>query len=828
VNATSAKVWLAEIWRAWRASLRRPGFLLLAAVVLALGVGSASAVFTMIDGVLLRPLPYPESRQLVALGRIEQGNVSGTSPEQYQQLGGLPGAASLGIFKSSTTATNIAGVGEPVQVPAEAFDHNLLPTLRVQPVLGRNFTAQEDQPHGPPAVLLYHGFWLRRFGGNPAVVGQTMEVEGVTHTIVGVLPAGFDLGQASIALPTAFAANVVNDSQDYTVVARLAPGATREALAAKVDTRLQAFYIAQGHKAYASDYWLRAHFGAQDLGAEEHQGQRATSLMWLACAALLLLIALVNLTNLMMLRAMGRSHEASVRGALGASPWRVALPSMAEGLLIGLVGVLLGQALAALGLLALRTWMPVDWMPVEWTRLGGLSLGWPAWGLAIAVGAFGALVATLLGLWRGRAALSMDSLREGGRSGFSRRSGRLGRVLVIAQVALASLLLCAAGIFLRTLLDNAKVDLGFDARGVLTLELAPVRATYPDAASVGVLSWRLVERLRQIPGVNQATAGTNLPAGDFLGQWSMGGLHVPGGEDFSAQIHAIDPGFFGLFGIHLLQGRVFDDTDVRGGETVAIVNRKFADTYYHGHALGQTIQRGPFAGMSGAGMFSARIVGVVADTYQFGPEDPDSVVPILYLSMAQVPDQVLGSFRAFEPLRFAIKVHGSPESYRNAVKLAVAEVAPDQPISHVQSMAYIVHDTTTDTEFDLMLVGLLGGLALLLAGVGMYAVMAVAVAAREREFGVRAALGASPRRLLLLVLRGGLLQIVLGLAAGVVLGAAGSGVLRAVVVQLGRSVFDPWSILAASVVLGSAGVLACLVPAVRAGRTAPMHALRGE
>ena len=429
---------LTEIWRSWRASLRRPGFLLLAAAVLALGVGSASAVFTMIDGVLLRPMPYPEPQRLVALGGLEQGSVYGMSPQQYQHLGDLSDMAALGIFKSESTATNIAGVGEPVQVPAEVFDHSLLPTLRVQPALGRNFTAQEDQPHGPPAVLLYHGFWLRRFGGDPAVVGKTMQVEGVAHTIVGVLPAGFDLSQASIALPTAFAANVVNDSQDYTVVARLAPGVTREALAAKVDTRLHAFYIAQGHKAYGSDQWLRVHFGAQDLGAEEHQDQRATLLMWLACAALLLLIALVNLANLMMLRAMGRSHEASVRGALGASPWRVALPSMAEGVLVGLLGVLLGQALAALGLSALRTWMPADWMAVEWTRPGGLSLGWPAWILAVAIGLFGALVATLLGWRRGRAALSMDSLREGGRSGFDRRSGRLARALVIAQVLLVA------------------------------------------------------------------------------------------------------------------------------------------------------------------------------------------------------------------------------------------------------------------------------------------------------------------------------------------------------------------------------------------------------
>lgn len=816
-------VWFAEIWRAWRASLRRPGFLLLAVGVLAIGVGSATTVFTLIDGVLLRPLPYAQPHQLVALGQVQQGDVQGVSPQQYQQLTDLPGAGSLGIFMGQPTATNISGMGEPVQVLALEFDRGLLPTLQVQPALGRNFTKLEDQPHGPPAVMLYHGFWLRHFGGKAAVIGQTMQVEGVAHTIVGVLPARFDLGQASIALPTAFPAHSRDDGTNYVVVARLSPGVTRQAMAAQVEARLHAFYTAQGSKAYGGDFWHRAQFGAQDFSSEEHSGQREASLMWLACAGLLLLVVLVNLTNLMMLRAIGRSHDASVRGALGAPLWRVALPSMAEGMLIGLGGLLLGQGLAALGLLALQTWMPVDWMAVEWTRPGGLSLRRDAWVLAVAIGLFGALIATLLGLWRGRAALSIDSLREGGRSGLSRRSGLLGKILVIVQVALASLLLCVTGVFLHNRLAAARIDLGFDARNVLTFELAPVKATYPDAASVRVLSQRLVDRLRQIPGVLQAEGGTNLPAGDASGQWNTGGLHVPGGADFNAQFRAIDPGFFQVFGIHLRQGRLFADTDVHGGEAVAIVNRKFAAMNYAGHALGQMIQQG-----SGADMLSARIVGVVANTYQFGPEDPDSVQPILYLPLAQTPDDDLRVFRAYEPMRFAIKVRGQPDSYAAAVRNAVAEVAPDQPINHVHSMAYIVHDTTSDTEFDLMLVGLFGSLALLLAAMGMYAVMAVAVALREREFGVRAALGAAPRGLLLLVLRVGLLQIVFGLLAGLALGTAGARVLRAELLQPGRSMFDPWSIVAACAVLTVAGLLACLIPALRAGRVHPMRALRGE
>ncbi|AND69778.1 hypothetical protein ATSB10_23240 [Dyella thiooxydans] len=816
-------VWLSEIWRTWRASLRRPGLVLLASGVLALGVGAASAVFTLIDGVLLQPLPYQQPHQLVAVGPVEQGDVQAVSPQQYQHLAGLPGIASMGLFKDGQTASNIAGDGRPEQVAALEIDRGLLPTLGVQPALGRNFSAEEDQPHGPPAVMLYHGFWLRRFGGNPSAIGQTLTVEGVPHAIVGVLPAGFDLGQASIALPTAFPAHSRDDGTNYTAVARLASGATVDSLAAEVNTRLHAFYAEQGGQAYAGSFWQRVHFGAQDFSAAQHAGQRSTSLMWVACATLLLLIALVNLTNLMLLRAMARSHDAAVRGALGASRGRVALPSIAEGLLVGVVGVLVGQGLAALALLAVRTWMPVDWMAVEWTRPGGLSLGGMAWTIAVATGLFGALVATALGLWRGHAALSMDSLREGGRSGLSRRSGLLGRLLVMAQVALASLLLCAAGVFLHSLLASARVDLGFKPDHVLTFELAPVKATYPDAASVQQLSRQLVDRLQRIPGVHQAAAGTNLPAGDFSGQWNMGGLHLPGGEQFGAQFHAADPAFFRVFGIHVLQGRSFAASDVRGGEDVAVVNQRFADVHFQGHALGQTIQRG-----EGNGMWSARIVGVVADTYQFGPEDPDSVVPILYLPLAQMPDDALRAFRMYEPLRFALKVQGDPDSYRDAVQRAVAEVAPNQPIDHVYSMAHVVHDTITDTEFNLMLVGLFGGLALLLACVGVYAVMAVAVAAREREFGVRAALGAAPRGLLLLVLRAGMVQIVLGLLAGFALGFLGSGVLRAVVVQLGQSVFDPWSIAAASAVLAATGAVACLLPALRASRVQPMRALRGE
>jgi putative ABC transport system permease protein len=376
----------------------------------------------------------------------------------------------------------------------------------------------------------------------------------------------------------------------------------------------------------------------------------------------------------------------------------------------------------------------------------------------------------------------------------------------------------------HTLYDASKVNLGFQADGVLTFELAPIKANYPDALAVQTLSRQLVDRLRLLPGVTDAVATTNLPAGDFFGQFNLGGLQIPGGKEFNAQFRGVGINFFSLFNIPMRQGRAFAGTDVRGGETVAIINQRLDDQVYGGHALGQLIQRG-----QGKDRLSARIVGVVADTYQFGPLNPRSIVPILYLPLTQTPDDAMRAFRSFEPMRFAMTVHGRPDDYRKSILQAVAEVAPDQPIARVRTMNDVIfNDILSPSYFNLWLVSLFAVLALLLAAVGMYSVMAVAVAAREPEFGVRAALGASPARLVRLVLRGGLRQILLGLLLGVMITLALSRVLSSLIEQLGRHAFDPMTVLGVCASLAVAGLLACLIPALRAARVHPMRALRGE
>ncbi|MFC0253744.1 ADOP family duplicated permease [Massilia consociata] len=805
-------VWLGEIWHAWRANLRKPGFLALASVVLALGVGAMAAVLTLIGDVLLQPLPYAEPARLVAVGPMPKTEVRMISPEQYRHLRGLAALRSMALYAAHSPTMNVVSNGTPEVVAALRGDRHLLPTLGIDTALGRNFSAEEDSPNGPRAVILGYRFWQQRFEGRPDVIGSTLRAEGAAYTIVGVLPEDFrNPGvKGDIMLPAALPEDS-DEGRNYRLVARLADGITPAEASAQIHARLHALYEARN-----DTDWLNVAFVARDLQDTLQTRDRQVLMMFLGSAALLLLIAVVNLVNLMLLRALARSHDTAVRSALGAPRLRLALPSLAEGLLVGICGALLGMGLATAGIALLR-----GVMPAQWLANGGLQMGWASWLLALLLSVAGALLATLPGLLRGHGPGAIDTLREGGRSGIGRHGGRLGRMLVVVQVAMATALLSCAGLFLHTLHDLSKVPLGFSSRGILTFELSPVAATYPDTASVHAMAQRLVERLQLLPGVAQASATTNLPAGGPLGRFMVGDLRQPAGAEFAAEYRGIEPGFFDLFGIRMLDGRAFGRSDVAGGEPVAIVNRALAEAQYGGQALGKKIQRG-----EGASLWTARIVGVVADTRQFGPAG--AAPEMVYLPLAQVQDEVMLAFRRLEPLRFALKVNGAPDAYRDRVIKAVAEVAPEQPISGMHAMDDVVRDTTADLRINLMLVGVFAVLALLLAASGLYAVMAVSVAAREREFAVRLALGSSPARLLRLVVRSGMAQIVVGLACGVGLAIALPRVFSTVATTLGTSAPDPVSLAGVCATLAAAGLLACLPAAWKAARVQPMRALRGE
>ena len=806
-------VWLAELWRAWRASLRRPGFLLLAAGVLALGIGACAVAFVLVEQVLLKPLPLSQPEQLMAAGKLRQGWPPRISTRQYAALQKLDGVQSIGLMAFATPTVNIMSRGMPQRAAVTYADPGLLPTLGLQPQLGRNFIAGEEDSRGAQIVMLSHDFWERQYAGDPSAIGQILKVEGTPHTIVGVLPEALSLSSygGDIMLPADLGPDTAGDQHLYIAVVRLAAGASPAAVNAQVAARLRAEAESSG-----TDPAHRARFGVLGYQASLHVGGALVLVLFQAGALLVLLIAVVNEANLLFLRALAQQRDTAVRSALGARHWHLASPLLAEGLLVSLFGTGLGALLAMLGIAIVRSIIPPQ------LTGGELHLGVQTLLLMLLV----SLGSALLGIWRARAMVSFNDLREGGRSGGTQQQGRLNRVLVTAQVMLTAVLLCACGIFLQQAWKNAHLQWGFDGANVATLALAPVQADYPDVRSVSALSQRLVERMRQLPGVLGAAASTSLPVNDFFGTFGTP-AHAPGNEAVTVLYRAVGTDYFRLFGIRAQRGRLFSTEDRRGSEAVAIISRAMAERQYGGNALGQQVQMDDAAHPGRP--WTARIVGVVDDTYPRSDRAGDPPPTELYVPLEQMPDALLASLRVNGSMQFALRVRGDVSGYAKALRELVATVAPEQPIDDVRSMRSIVEENMSGSMTGIWICGVLAAMALLLAAAGLYAVMSVAVTAREHELGVRAALGASPVRLAAAVLRGGMVQVAAGLALGLLLAAAFPRLFAASFAQLGTDVsIGPWVAGGVCAVLLTFGLLACLMPAVRAGRVQPMRVLQGD
>lgn len=807
------KIWLIEVWRAWRASLRRPGFLLLASAVLALGLGASAVAFDLIDQVLLKPLPLPQASRVLAAGQLRPHWLPQVSARQYAALQKLDGVQSIGVLTFVTPSVNIVSHGVPQRAAVAYADRGLLPTLGLQPQLGRNFAEGEDDAH---VVMLTHAFWKARYASRPAAIGQVLKIEGVPHTIIGILPEAFaqvDTG-SDIVLPTAVTPGDTGEQLSYLAIIRLADGATPAAVGAQVEARLRA------EAAGRAEANRNGHdrFGVMDYQAALHVLGAPVLMLFQASALLVLLIAIVNEVNLLLMRALARQRDSSVRSALGAHHWRVAAPLLAESLLVGLLGAALGVLLTLIGLAVLRGILPQDFTGGE-LRLGGHTLL-----LTMLVSLAATLSSALLGAWRARGMASFDDLREGGRSGSTRHQGRFSRALVTAQVVLTAVLLCFCGIFLHRAWDEAHQHWGFDAAGVVTVTLEPTQVDYPDARAVVALSQRLIERIRQWPGVLEAAAATSLPMYDFFGSFSTP-AHAPGQTAAPVVYRAAGTDYFRVFGIHLQRGRGFTVQDRRGGEAVAVINQTMAERMYGGQALGREVQVDNAADPGRP--WTARIVGVVDDTFQRG--DGEQKFPELYVPLEQMPDALMANFRSKSSLHLALRVRGDIAGYGKPLRDIVAEVAPEQPQAQVHSMRAIVEEASSGSLMGVWICGVLAAMALLLAAAGLYAVMSVAVATRQHELGVRSALGASPARLAISVLRSGMNQVLAGLVLGLMLAAGFGRLLLSAFVQLGsNATLDPWVVAGVCVVLLTFGLLACLAPAMRAGRVQPMRVLQGD
>ncbi len=804
---------LAEWRQAWRALLRRPGYLAIASLTLALGIAAVAAVSSLFYQGLLRPLPFPEAAQLAAVG-MDYGDTVVSAPAMLDSVRAMPETASAGIASAYLRNVNIVRGDALLVGPVLAADHGFLDTLGAKMALGRNFSAEEDRSGGADVVVLSHDFWMRRFGGRGDALGASLVMEGRPATVVGVLPEGFAWPQPfDLLVPIRLQRGPQDLDANHYVVARfVGDGAGRDA---RVDARMHALIetLRASLPAENYDYLARNRYKAMPLRDFYTGGSGPALWLFFAAALCVLAVAAINLGNLTMQRAVQRSHDSAVRAALGAPALRLAMPALGEGLLIGAVGAATGLALAWAGLRLLKRMAPAQWLPN-----GEIALVDASWIFALATGLLLALLASAVGVWRAHAGSLTAELVGGGRSGLSRGAGRLARALVVAQVALAALLLVVSSLFMRSLYELNAVPLGFDGESVQVFQLSPVKPLYPDAPAVAAQSRAILERLRALPGVERVAMSTNLPIGSQLNMPAT----LPDGTAVQPQFRPVDGEFFATFAIASLRGRRFDGRDDAGAEPVCIVSRSFADKYLRGDPIGQSLHMG--RGARGEDAPAMRIVGVVGDVRQFGPDQP--APPILYVPFAQLSPKLWDKIREYGPLNYAVSVRGNGADTEARVRRAVAEAAPQQPIGEVRRMRAVVEGSMQRSAMQLLLVGVFSAMTLLLAGIGLYAVLAIAVATRSHEYAVRAAMGAPPARLVRRVLGDGCAQAALGLLLGIGAALAASRLIRRFV--FGISTADPAAIALVIGLLMATAALAALWPALRAARSDPMQALRAQ
>ena len=821
--------WLQDIGQDLRYGIRtlrrRPMFTMVATLTLALGIGATTALFSVVKAVLLTPLPYRDPDGIAVLWSAWKGfDQTWLSYDEFEAYDSeIPAFANVGIF--SDGAVNLTDGGEPERIRAGFVSEDVFGILGVEPLLGRGFTKDEDRPNGARVIVLGHSVWQRRFGGDPSAVGREIQVGGLPTTVVGIMPAGFRLpldfggaGPTEVWLPLATDAasegavpgpafNHGGGNHGFYSVARLREGATIEQANAQM-TELIARVSRDG--AYPPSMQFRGFAVALD---DQVTGRiRPALLVVFAAVGIVLLIACANVAGLMLVRGEARRRELAVRAALGASGTRLTRQLFTESVVVAALGGALGVALAALAVQLVRTTAPAA-LP----RFSEARLDLPVLLFALGGAVFAAVLAGMLpALQAGRVAPG-NELKESGRSSTA-GAGRLRwrQALVAAEVALAVVLVSAAGLMIRSVANLFAIDSGFDARNVLTMRVSTPAGYYPDSVKVVAFHEELKRRILAIPGVAGMGTVRILPLATEMGDWGLQieGYTPPPNQGTPSDWQVVTPGYFEAMGLRLVQGRFLEDRDRMDAPLSLVVNRRFVETYLAGREpLGVRVRIG---GSPDSTFYS--IVGVVDNVHHNGLTT--EVKTQFYAPLAQFATAPGNTTRA---TNLIVKTEGDPMQLARPVREAVRGLDPRLPVSDIRSMEQVVAASIAAPRFAMGLLGLFGALALLLSAIGIFGIVSQVVAARSHEFGIRVALGAAPRDLMLISLRMGVAQSLVGLAVGV---AASLLVTRAMTGLLhGVAPTDPLTFAAVVAVTGTVAILASLGPARRAARTDPMMVL---
>ncbi len=800
-----------------RMLLKSPGFALVTILALALGIGANSAIFSVVNAVLLRPLPFKTAERLVFLSEWSQQvpNMSVSYPNYQDWREQSTSFEQLAAFRSA--GYTLTGAGEPERLDTREVSASFFPALGVAPVLGRDFTADDDKPGANRAVIISHGLWQKRFGANPNVVGQPVTLNNQSHTIIGVLPQNFEWqAPVDVYAPIGLEADKMQDRDSHPgiyLLGLLKPGVSVAQARADMD----------GISARLAQQYPKSNEGTRytlvKLQERATQDIRAALLVVLAAVGFVLLIACANVANLLLARAASRSKEMAIRTALGAGRGRIVRQLLTESVMLALAGGALGLLFAMWGIDALLAVIPDD-VP----RLLVMNIG-----LDTRVLVFTLVVSIITGLLFGLApavqiskANLNEALKEGGRSGGSgAHRNRVRSVLVVAEVALSLMLLIGAGLLMRSFMHLQHADVGFNPDNLLTMRVALPDARYTQNAQVENFYRALLQRLEALPGVQSASVTRGLPMnGGIESGVTAEGHETTNIKDMTVAVNlTISPNYFRTMEIPLVKGRYFTDQDNTGAPAVAVIDEQMAARFYpNEEALGKRIKLGggqsPFPWM--------QIVGVVKHVKHYGPDEEGRVeIYRPYFQLPNVPDAQLS-----RGMSLAVRTTGEPTSMTAAIRNAVHEIDKDQPISNVQPMAQIVAAAVASQKFATWLLGIFAAAALLLAALGLYGVMAYSVTQRTHEIGVRMALGAARRDVLRLIVGQGMRLTLIGVSLGLV---GAFLVMRALASLLyGVSAADPLTYGGVALLLAGVALVACLIPARKAMNVDPLIALRYE
>jgi putative ABC transport system permease protein len=794
-----------------RLQRKNPGFTIVAVIALALGIGANTAIFSVVNTVLLRPLPYKDPERLVMVW--EDASTHGYPRD-------TPAAANFvdwrdqsqvfeGMAAIADTSFNLTGSGDPERLEGRRVSANMFPLLGVDPQIGRVFTAAEDQPGAQRVVLLSYALWQRRFGGDSAIVGKSLTLNGESYIVVGVMPARFqypssdDQAWVPIALTQQEAGN--RGRHYLQVLARLKPGVSLVQAQSEMSTiaaRLQQQYPEQN-----------AELGAVVQPLHEHLvgDIKPALLVLLGAVGLVLLIACANVANLLLARAAVRQKEIAVRVALGARRWRLIRQFLTESVLLSTLGGLVGLAIAYGGLVVLKAFIPENISQAREISIDLKVLG------------FTFLVSVLTGLIFGLAPAvqaarfnQIETLKEGGRDAATGGGKRLRSLLVTAEVAISLVLLIGAGLLINSFLRLRNVDPGFRADNLLTMKIVLPEPKYEEMERRTAFYTDLIGRVQSLAGVRSAAVTTNLPLyrqGNSISISIEGRPAPPPGQELIVVTRIVSPGYFDTMSIPLLRGRQVSTQDTETTPNVVVISETMARRFWPGEdAVGKHIA----AGRVRTPEDWIQVVGVVKDVRQF--ELNAEPKPQMYLSYRQAG--------FFEPRDLVVKTDVDPASMAATVRKAVWEIDKDQPVSNIRTMEEILADSIARQRFSMLLLAIFAAVALVLAAVGIYGVMSYSVAQRTREIGIRMALGAQTGTVLKLAIGYGMKLVIAGIVIGLIAAFALTRVMSTLL--FGVTATDPTTFTLISLLLIAVAVLASYVPARRATRVNPIIALRYE